>query len=139
MMQVGSLKIFFVVTAVAFASSCSLVLKEGCGCSAYYKVADGGEIQIQFREVMSETVGGHTDCGYKDVPIRVKSATIRGEKLREIELDKNTFVYAASRDFDPAKDPVTIEAKGTTFYSHPSSVKRFPESVFFDLKSSPPK
>ena len=123
--------VLFLMFLVALGSSCS----SGCGCSAYYEEPkDGGEIQVQFRVVMAETVGGHTDCGYKDVPTRVTEAKARGEAMREIVKGNNDYRYAAPKDFDPSRDPVSIVVNGTQFDSRPDSVKRMGDSVFFDLR-----
>lgn len=111
----------------------------GCGCSAWYVVPkDGGEIKVQFREVTAETVGGYTDCGFKDIPIKVSSARVRGSEMGEIKDDRDSYggkyLYVAPADFDAAKDIVTIEWKGTTYTSRLDSAKRNGDSVFFNLK-----
>jgi hypothetical protein len=109
---------------------------KGCGCSAYYKIPkEGGEIQIQFRVVTAETVGGHTDCGFKDIPTRVRSAKVGDVAMKEVAGPDSSYLYVAPAGFDPAKDVVTIDVNGTTYVSTPDSVKRHPESVFFDLPS----
>ena len=123
------------LVAVA-AAACTTVpfLGEDCGCSAFYEIPESGEIHIQFREVLAETVGGHTNCGFKDVPIKVRSARIGGLELREIKKEDGGYLYAAPPDFDPKKDVVTIEAKGTTFVSRTDSVRQSDKRIWFDLK-----
>ena len=122
---------------VAFTVACTNFpfLGEGCGCSAYYQIPEAGEIHIQFREVLSETVSGHTDCGYKDVPIQVKSARIGELELKEIKQKDGGYLYAAPADFDPKRDVVSIEAKGSTFVSRTDSVTQIDNSIWFKLKS----
>ncbi len=107
---------------------------EGCGCSAYYEIPKAGEIHIQFREVLAETVSGHTNCGYKDVSIQVKSARIGETQLTAIKQKDGGYLYAAPPNFDPKKDVVTIEAKGSTFVSRTDSVKQIDQSIWFDLE-----
>lgn len=122
---------------LGFACACSSlgIFQEDCGCSAYYQIPkDGGEIQVQFRIVHAEVVGGHRDCGFKDVPTRVAKATINNHEMREIKIKDNEYLYAAPASFDPSRDEVMIESAGSFYKSVPDSVKRHPDSVFFDLR-----
>ena len=125
------------VGAVAIAAACSNFpfFGEGCGCSAYYQIPETGEIHIQFREVLSETLSGHTNCGYKDVPIQVRSAKVGDLELKEIKQKDGGYLYVAPANFDPRKDVVTIEAKGSTFVSRTDSVTQIDNSIWFKLKS----
>src|SRR5688572_4935568 len=92
---------------VATVGGCSL-FEKGCGCSAYYQIPkDNSEIKIQFRVVTAETVNGQTDCGFKDIPIRVGSAKVGDVAMKEVAGPNDSYLYVAPAGFDPAKDVVT--------------------------------
>ena len=120
---------------IAFTATACLPFGKGCGYSAYYvEHKDGSEIQIQLRIVEAETVGGHTDCGYKHVPTKVASATLRGVEMREIKVADNAYLYAAPPDFDPTKDVIAVKTMtGSHYTSEPDSVTRNGDSVYFNL------
>lgn len=121
--------------SVAGLTSCGFLSGPGdCGCSAYYEIPKhGGEIQVQFRIVTAETVGGYTNCGYKDIPTKVAKATLRGVPMREITKGPNEYLYAAPADFNPAVDEVVIEIRGNEYVSKKDSVKRIDDSMWFTL------
>ena len=131
-----AIRIVFLLVIAFTATACPfLPCGKSCGYSAYYvKPKDNSEIQIQLRIVEAETVGGHTDCGYKHVPTKVASATLRGVDMREVKVADNAYLYAAPPDFDPAKDVIAIKTvSGYEYASDLGSVKRTDDSVYFNL------
>ena len=129
-----ALRIIFLLV-MAFAATGCWPFGKGCGYSAYYvKPKDNSEIRIQLRIVEAETVGGHTNCGYKHAPTKVARATLRGVELREIKVADNAYLYAAPPDFDPTQEVIAIETmSGSRYASDLGSVKRMDDSFYFNL------
>ena len=132
-----AVRIIFLLLLAGTVAGCSyLPFDEDCGYSAYYKSPkDGSEIRIQFRVVEAEVVGGHRNCGFKDVPTKVISAAVGGVEMREIKVADNEYLYSAPSDFDPRKDVIDIKVyRGGNYVSDPASVKQIGESVYFNLR-----